>query len=242
MSKIGRVANSFFRVPILRYLYMRARLRFFLTFRGVRELDEHGSISNTVSHNLKSLRSYNTRNEKLLLSCMCVEDLTDATCLVIGSRTEEEIFLFRGFGFRDVSAVDILSYSPLIDLGDMHSLPYEDGSFDFVFCAYTLSYSDDPRKAAEEMARVTRDGGTLAIAIEYVPWNRREEIQSALLGYTLMPKEKLETVDDILSLFAPNVGKVYVRYDAERKRHHDVNRPIPDPSPVMVVFSIAKQV
>ena len=240
MGSLTEFGYSIFRIPLLRYAFTRARLRFLLMVRGVREIDDHESISNTVSHNLKSVHSYNTRNERLLFSCMCIEDLTDAKCLIIGSRTEEEIFLFQGLGIRDVSAVDIMSYSPRIELGDMHTLPYEDSSFDFVFCAYTLSYSNNPRQAAKEMIRVTRNGGAIAIAIEYVPWDRREEIQSALLGYTLMPEEKLETVDDILSMFSPDVGKVYVRYDAERRFHHDVGGLIPNPSPVIAVFSIDK--
>ena len=80
----------------------------------------------------------------------------------------------------------------------------------------------------------------MAIAIEFLPWDRRAEIQQALLGYTIMPKEKLETIEDILSLFSPNVGEVFVRYDAERRRHHDTDGLIRDPSPVITVFSVTK--
>lgn len=234
------IAYSIFRVPIIRYAYMRLRLHVLLLVRGVREIGEHGSISRTVSHNLRFLRSYNTRNERLLLSSMCIENLQSAKSLIIGCRTEEELFLFRGYGIRDVSAVDIMSYSPRVDLGDMHALPYAESSFDFVFCSYTLSYSDNPRRAAAEIVRVAKDGGSVAIAIEYCPWDRREEIQEALLGYKLMPGEKLETVDDILTLFSPNVGNIFVRYDAERKLHHDVDGLISNPSPVITVFSIHK--
>ena len=122
----------------------------------------------------------------------------------------------------------------------MHELPFADDSFDFIFCAYTLVYSKKPSTAAKEFVRVLRDGGTVAIAVEYCPWESRAEIQQALLGYTIIPEEKLETVDDILAVFDPHVGSVFVRYDAEKKRHHTAAGLVKKPSPIMVVFSVKK--
>jgi ubiquinone/menaquinone biosynthesis C-methylase UbiE len=122
----------------------------------------------------------------------------------------------------------------------MHDLPFEDGSFDFIFCAYTLVYSKEPSRAAREFVRVLRDGGIVAVTVEYSPWEKRAEIQQALLGYTIIPDEKLETVDDILALFEPHVGSVFVRYDAEKKRHHTAAGQVKRPSPIMTVFSIKK--
>jgi SAM-dependent methyltransferase len=200
----------------------------------------HESQEVTVDHNLKSLRSFTTRNESLLLASMCVEDLAQARTLIIGGRTEEEIFMFRGYGFRDVTAVDLISYSPLVVEADMHDLPFDDGAFDFIFCAYTLVYSKEPSRAAREFVRVLRDGGTIAVAVEYTPWESRAEIQQALLGYTITPDEKLENAEDILALFEPHVGSVFVRYDAEKKRHHTPAGLVKNPSPIMVVFSVKK--
>lgn len=233
--------HTIHRVPLIRYIYSRIRLLGFSAFRRVRSLHSHGSVPDTVHHNLKSLRSFNVRNEKLLLTSHCIEDLCNLKTLLVGCRTEEEIFLFRGHGFRDVTAIDLSSYSPLITLADMHSMPYPDNHFDFVFCAYTLSYSSQPRKAAREFLRVLRDGGFVAIAVEYSPWEQRTQVQEALLGYTIVPDERLETVHDILSLFEPHVRKVFVQYDAERKRHHTVHGTVGHPSPVIAVFSASKQ-
>ena len=47
-------------------------------------------------------------------------------------------------------------------LGDMHALPFRDGSFDQVFFANALSYAQDPERAVSEAARVLRPGGSLA--------------------------------------------------------------------------------
>ncbi len=47
-------------------------------------------------------------------------------------------------------------------LGDMHALPFRDGSFDQVFFANALSYAQEPERAVSEAARVLRPGGSLA--------------------------------------------------------------------------------
>jgi len=241
IRQVVEAFHTIHRVPLIRYVYSQLRLLAFTVLRRFRSLDSHGSLAPTVRHNLKSLRSPNVRNEKLLLTSHCIEDLSSLKSLLVGCRTEEEIFLFRGYGFRDVSAIDLTSYSPLITLADMHRMPYPDNHFDFVFCAYTISYSSQPRKAAEEFMRVLRDGGFVAIAVEYSPWEQRAKVQEALLGYSIIPNERLETTQDILSLFEPHVRKVFITYDAEKKRHHTTHGRTKHPSPVMVVFSISKQ-
>ena len=49
MGRLTASVCSLFRLPIVRYAYMRARLHALLIFRGVREVDGHGSIAKTVS-------------------------------------------------------------------------------------------------------------------------------------------------------------------------------------------------
>lgn len=46
---------------------------------------------------------------------------------------------------------------------DMHELPFADGSFDQVVFFNALTYSHAPARAIQEMARVLRPGGTLAL-------------------------------------------------------------------------------
>ncbi len=48
--------------------------------------------------------------------------------------------------------------------GDMHALPFEDGSFDTVLLLHALTYSERPADAAREAARVLRPGGSLVAA------------------------------------------------------------------------------
>jgi ArsR family transcriptional regulator len=45
--------------------------------------------------------------------------------------------------------------------GDMHDLPFDDGSFDAVMLMNGLPYASDPPRALREAARVLRSGGAL---------------------------------------------------------------------------------
>lgn len=47
-------------------------------------------------------------------------------------------------------------------VGDAQSLPFDESSFDIVAMALAISFVPDPIKAASEMARVARPGGTVA--------------------------------------------------------------------------------
>lgn len=48
--------------------------------------------------------------------------------------------------------------------GDMHALPFKDGSFDLVVLMHALTYSVKPAQAVAEAARVLRKGGRLLLS------------------------------------------------------------------------------
>ena len=49
-------------------------------------------------------------------------------------------------------------------VADAQQLPFEDNSFDFVVSVYGVQFAPDQAKAAEEMLRVCRPGGKIALA------------------------------------------------------------------------------
>jgi SAM-dependent methyltransferase len=53
-------------------------------------------------------------------------------------------------------------------VADLHSLPIEDASFDFVLCTEVLEHVRDPAQVATELRRVLRDGGTLLVTVPFV--------------------------------------------------------------------------
>ena len=48
-------------------------------------------------------------------------------------------------------------------VGNAQALPFESGSFDFIFCRFLMEYLPDKQLAVKEMARVCRPGGTILL-------------------------------------------------------------------------------
>ena len=91
--------------------------------------------------------------------------LNKSDLLIIGPRYETEILIAKSFGFKNIKALDTFSYSPLIDLGDMHKMQYKDKSFNSIICGWTLTYSDNPKIAAKEMMRVMKKNSILVLGV-----------------------------------------------------------------------------
>ena len=108
------------------------------------------------------------RTERLMnvLRSIPALDTKNSKVLCIGPRNEAEILLLTTYGFRlkNIKSIDLFTYSPLIDVMDMHDMQFGDSQFDIVYSAYTLTYSDDLPRACSEVVRVCKDGGLMAIA------------------------------------------------------------------------------
>ncbi|MFC2110708.1 class I SAM-dependent methyltransferase, partial [Bacteroidota bacterium] len=66
--------------------------------------------------------------------------------------------LFRNQSNLDYTTTDL--YSPLADVkADICSLPFEDNSYDLIFCNHVLEHIENDKKAMEELYRVLRPGG-----------------------------------------------------------------------------------
>ena len=131
----------------------------------------------------------------------------DAKVLDIGPRTEGEIFMLIGHGFKpqNIRGLDLISYSPLIDVGDMHAMPYADDEFDIAIASCVLVYSANPRLACAEMIRVTKNGGLICICQDTVP--NAGDIATAVLGKPLLRS------DDYLALFGEHVDRIFYRHE-----------------------------
>lgn len=177
-----------------------------------------GVAETTVSHNLRGLGDLAVNRSLLLARPLSVlEHLgPDADLLVIGPRTEGELLALAAHGFRldHITAVDLISYSPWVQLGDMHDLPFPVRSFDAVVLGWVLAYSEDRRRAVQEVLRVIRPGGLIAVGVE---WNAKsqEEIANEV-GYMPGSASRLTSCDEIIDLFAPEVERVVFRNDGDR--------------------------
>lgn len=142
--------------------------------------------------------------------------------LTVGPRSEIEIFGLEAMGFalHNIHALDLISYSPLVTVGDMHAMPFEDGFFDVLIMGWVFSYSANPAKAVEEILRCTHDGAIVAISND---WGKPDATPSPEVPEGLRPRNSvyIQNCAQILDYFPPeNVGRIFFRQDANPPETH----------------------
>ena len=219
------------------YYYARIRNR-------IKTLESKDAIDHTVKHNLKSIGVFGlTRMDMLIKPISVLENvIKDARILVIGPRNEDDILNLIGNGFKskNIIGLDLISYSPFIEVGDMHNTRFIDSYFDVVICGWTLSYSNEPQKFADEALRIVKNNGIIAIGVEYSLLTDEQSI-NLHGGYDLRPNnfERINSSDQILNLFSGHIKHVYFNHDAPNKISHgeNLNKNV---SNVIAIFSILK--
>jgi SAM-dependent methyltransferase len=210
----------------------RARVKQLIAQNKLRQMDEGDKVShNTIGHNYEQVLEKADMDRPIIMVNAVksiqsvINNVGNLDVLTIGPRSEIEIFalLAAGFNADRISGLDLFSYSPYIDIGDMHAMPYADNSFDVVFVGWVLSYSRDQQAAAREILRVARDGAILVIAGDYSDENTdRTKFED--------DTTHMQNCAQIEALFPGNVGHVYFRNDP---------RP-PETTMVMSVFEVKK--
>jgi len=125
-------------------------------------------------------------------------DLSGKKILMLGCGTGEESMLLREYGAADLVGVDLSSESIKLasstypehdfQVADMHSLPFEDSSFDFVYSSLAVHYSSNPLSVYKEIARVLKPGGVLQFSVGHpMRWSservERDGHTTKLIGY-----------------------------------------------------------
>ena len=87
---------------------------------------------------------------------------------VVGVDLTEEMLRTGQRNVRSAELADRIS----LTIGKAEQLPYPDGIFDALTFTYLLRYVADPQATLDELARVVRDGGSVASLEFFVPPNR----------------------------------------------------------------------
>ena len=134
--------------------------------------------------------------------------LKDLKILIIGPRNESEIFAFASAGYviKNITAIDLFSYSPLIRLMDMHNLDFEENTFDLVYAGWVIAYSDNRLKAISEMQRVAKKGGVISLTAGFS--NKTNEEIVTERGYMIGSKNRLNNLVDLVNLFDESSGSI----------------------------------
>lgn len=215
-SNVGLTSLDLLRIPRIRHEIARRRWEAFKR-KGKLQSSAYRAedlLPETYEYNLsmvgKSLEDLSSLERPiLLLAPLFALDqirgrLSRCKLLTIGPRTEYEILLFLSYGFslQNLTALDLFTYSPWIETGDMHAMGYADSSFDVIFLGWVFSYSTNMPKLAREVIRVGKPGGVVALGIDYTPPAQRT-------GERIW----FDTSRDLLEYFSGSVGSVFFRHD-----------------------------
>jgi hypothetical protein len=192
----------------------------------------------TLIHNQNELAGFCLveRPGRLLLPLFAIDrvylDRANLKVLIVGPRTEMELIQYISYGFspENISCLDLFSYSPFVDIGDMHSMPYSDDSFDIIVVSQILGYSKECRLAATEIVRVGRTGALVGSAEDWTT-KIRYSCPEGPIEYSL------ESTQQILDLFGHSVGRVILRNEPDPAYPLS---PLREPSAVITIFEIAK--
>lgn len=109
---------------------------------------------------------------------------------------------------------------------DVQHLPHADGSFDVTASAIGVMFAGDQQRAADELVRVTRSGGRIALA-SWTPEGYVGRFLRMLTGYVQpppgsQPPVRWGSADGLCELFGPRVSWTRIE-----RREHRMSFPTP---------------
>jgi len=235
---ISKNPFAILQIPRVREILTAMRIQR-LKPEDIRSLDGEISagVKNVVKYNIEGVTGMWSLNRPSILinPLVCSQYFNrhagSLEVLSIGPRTEAEIFALVAAGFnpKRIRGMDIISYSPYIDLGDMHDMPYEDDSFDVIFLGWVLAYSTDNKLAVSEVMRVAKPNAFIAIGCEYNPKTNEEiseQLEAILESPTGSDVTRFETTEQILNLFEGGVDTILYRDDVHPTHRDDTGAAI----------------
>lgn len=184
-------------------------------------------ITGTINHNKQVFNKFPLtdftmkRMDRLIAVIKSLELIADqSNFLIIGPRTESDIYkIIYNYPQSKINAIDIISYSPLIDLQDAHCTNFNSNSFECIISGWVLKYSTNKEKMMNEMIRVVKNEGLIAIGIEYLDDKLKNFYKKKREVNYLNPNDNFEEINSvndiemILKKISVNYRIIY-EYDA----------------------------
>lgn len=174
-------------------------------------------FGDALEHNMKGMNDFGSgpRTNRLIRPLYAIDRVffgaSKLKALCVGPRTEMELMslVAQGFQPENVCGLDLFTYTPWIETGNMHHMPYPDNTYDVLIAGWVLTYSADPELACREFLRVVKDKGIIAIGSTYLSPRLAAE-RGAGRSEIHYPR-----VADLLKRFGSAVRNVYVSHDSE---------------------------
>ena len=225
-------------IKIINQVVFKVRFYFFIFLKGLKKskfintnsFDIDRSESKLMYGKTNHIRPKWTREPLLGIS-----NKASLKVLSIGTRYETEILYLLSAGFRDIRGLDTFSYSPYIDIGDMHEMPYQDNTFDVIIAGWIIPYSRQPEIVRDEIIRVSKNGSIISLGVSsyteerylYIISGKKNEDSphSNINVESISFKEYLQTVEQFRVLFGKNVNiELFTKNPYITTAHYDSNK------------------
>jgi len=209
-------------IPSVRERICRLRFSILKRTHGIKQGTNNGvlHLDYSKSH-FGSYLSFKGRVNYLVqtVNSLLIAPKSEQSILSIGPRFESELFGYRGLGLKwpKIVGLDTFSYSPKIQVGNMHSSPFDSDIFDIIVCGWTIAYSATPVVAFLEFSRLLKPSGKIIITWDLpgsfqvtdpssLTLNRKLDIDDAATIFSELPV--LELISPYLEVYRFEVGKL----------------------------------
>ena len=235
--KIDIVRTAIVFLRFIYFYYIKKNIQYYIekeeSNKNHIEVHRNSKKHTVISHNMhfvedlinlkKTYKKFNgSKTASLIYPFKAIDfiDYNKNKVLSVGPRNEGELFLIRslGFNWKNIHSIDLISYSSLTNLGDMHKSNYSDSLFDHIVCGWVLTYSNNFEKILDEMLRVVKNKGLISIGFSYAP-KHPNDVRVYTKG-----AEALDSTEQILKKYKDNIEHIYFNFDAKKnnpsqKRH-----------------------
>ncbi len=119
--------------------------------------------------------------------------------LVVGCRSEDDVFWLRSYGFSDTYGLDLFTYSKYTLIGDIHNTGYPEGLYDVVLLGWMISYTKDPATVFKECKRILKPEGLLGVGLDHNPKQHVDGIKPPRMNPLNSSGEIKKMLDETIS-------------------------------------------
>lgn len=156
-------------------------------------ISPRAKILSTITYLIRQLATHNKESIKIL---------------DVGARDGWTVDLFNQIGYPNVIGVELIdelvthakSKGRNVISGDIHKLPFNNNSFDIVFCRHTLEHTIDPYKAMAEIIRVSRTKGGIIFISLPLERKARGKHTTAIPNLRILKRIALSKGNDSISI------------------------------------------
>lgn len=215
-GKLRRTSYDLLKIDSIRYWFCYARWALWKNKLKISRSYSHAVSQGVIDYNLTAFdqprAAFGMAKRMAVLlfpTAALLREIPAPRVLIVGPRTEDDIFWAQSLGLVNTTGLDLFSYSRFIDVGDMHQMPYDAGTFDAVLFGWVLAYSKEPAAAVREGKRLLKPGGLLGIGMQSVS---AEAVRSS-------PSERYNSINDASDLIQLVGEKVVFVHDPPVGEH-----------------------